>query len=79
MTPKTVYDAWHSVKDRWLIREQFDETEPRWTVVHCQKDDTGFERMIRVGGFKSKHVAKAMASQLENEARGTAVLRALGQ
>lgn len=72
-----IVKAWHSVKDEWIVRHEYDG--PRhWVVVHnwggnLISDDT----MKIVSRHYTEDAADRRAWILENRARGGAVLKAL--
>jgi hypothetical protein len=77
-TAKLVSRAWHSVKDEWITRQEYDG--PRyWAVVHNWGGDLiDDDTMKIVSRHYTNDAAKAAATKLENAARGAAVLKALG-
>lgn len=80
MTPKEIAKAWHSVKDQWIVRRNKMHDSRQWEVVHdWGRDLVSDETMKVVGRHDSSILADRQAKRLEDEARGAAVLHALGQ
>jgi len=79
MTPREVAEAWYSVTDRWIVRRNKMHDERQWEVVHDWGGDIMSDETIRlIRRFGEQRQAEALARRLEDEARGNAVLRALG-
>lgn len=78
MTPTQIAEAWNSVKDRWIVRRNKNHDSRQWEVVHDWGGDLVSDNTMKV---VSRHFeyefAKRMAKELEDAARGAAVLAAL--
>src|SRR5260221_609912 len=80
ISPKVIAKAWNSITDRWFARQNNDNGGPRWEVIHdwggtLISDDT----MAVRARYWSKEAAEVHAQQLEDEARGAAVLKELAK
>lgn len=77
-TAADIVKAWNSVTDRWFTRRDKMHDARQWEVVHDWGGDLISDDTMRV---VSRHhdadKAKAKAKQLEDIARGEAVLRIL--
>lgn len=80
MTPGEVANAWESVTDEWIVRREKAHDDGRqWEVVHdwggdLISDDT--RKVLR--RFARFEPAEEYARKREREARGKAVLEAMG-
>lgn len=80
MTPKEVANAWHSVKEEWFVRRNKVHDYKQWEVVHNWGGDLISDNTMKVISRHDAHdLAEHKAKQLENEARGSAVLAALSR
>lgn len=77
-TAKLVARAWHSVKDEWVTRHEYEGSR-RWSVVHNWGGNLISEDTMKiVSRHYTQEAADARASKLESAARAAAVLAALG-
>lgn len=80
MTPVEVARAWWSVKDQWIVRRNKMHDDQQWEVVHdWGRDVVSEETMKVVGRHDSEILAIRHATNLENKARGAAVLARLAR
>lgn len=76
MTPAEVAAAWHSVTDEWIVRRNKMHDERQWEVVHDWGGDIISDDTQKVvARYHTEREATENADRLEDEARGTAVLR----
>lgn len=77
-TATLVAKAWHSVKDEWITRHEYEGTR-RWSVVHNWGGNViADETMKIVSRHYTQEAAEKRAFNLEAHARAAAVLKALG-
>ncbi|MBR0875019.1 hypothetical protein JQ633_31995 [Bradyrhizobium tropiciagri] len=78
MTPKQVADAWNSVTDEWWARRnKANADHEQWEVVHHWGGNLISEDTMKiVAKFGSRTEADQKRSELEDEARGAAVIQA---
>lgn len=77
-TPEYIAKAWHSVTDQWIVRRNKMHDERQWEVVHDWGDNLiGEDTMRLIGRYSTQERAEKRARKQEDNARGTAVLRAL--
>lgn len=80
MKPKDIAAAWHSVTDTWFTRRNKMHDSRQWEVIHDWGVDVVSEKTMKVvGRFETLAAAKDKAATLEDEARGAAVLGAIGK